>query len=64
VSKLYFFPREINAKGVERMEITFTTSTELVTIGQCLECLEVGLDIFVDEGRIITIQDNDLINNK
>jgi hypothetical protein len=44
--------------------MVFEASTESVTIEQCLECQEVGLDIFVDEGCIITIQDDDTTEYK
>lgn len=41
------------------MKVIFFMSTESITIEQCLECQKAGLDIFVDEGRIITVQDAD-----
>lgn len=41
------------------MKITFT-ATEKITLQQCLECQSVGLEIYVDEGYIVTVEDTEI----
>ena len=37
-------------------KLTFEKDIDSITLADCLECQELGIDVIVDEGRIVTFE--------
>lgn len=40
-------------------KLSFERNIRAITIEDCLECMKIGIAVYMDEGRKITLEDED-----